>query len=190
MTFLFFFAFILRITYCAAIGSLGDFTGRGYTEYIVAGQRLLEQGTFISPFITEAADASPSALLPPVYVAFVAGVYALLGINTFSATLVLQVVNAAATSLAVAFVFLITWKLSTPLTAWLAALIATINPTLFAFTDYIWDTGLFTLGTILAVWASVQLPTRRTGPWSWLGLGLFLGALALLNPALTVAYPL
>ena len=89
-------AFGLRIAYCITRGSLGQ-TGPDYLEYVWVGQRLLEQGTVTSPLITDVLDVRPSALMPPAYVALVTVVYALLGVNTFAATLALHLVNAAAT---------------------------------------------------------------------------------------------
>lgn len=179
---------MLRVAYCLASGSLGH-TGPGYLEYVQVGQRLLEHGTLTSPLITDVVDTRPSALMPPAYAAFVTTVYALLGVNTFAATLALHLVNAAATSLVVLFVFLIIRALATLRAAWLGALIAAINPTLIGFTDYVWDTSLFALGVIVAAWLSIQLSSRPKGAGRWLGFGFYLGALALLNPALTIAYP-
>ncbi len=181
-------AFALRMAYCMATGTLGR-TGPGYAEYIVTAERLLEHGTLTSPLITGETDMRPSALLPPAYTAFVAAVYSLFGVKTFAATLVLQAVNAAATSLTVLLVFLVVREIASLRAAWIAALVATVNPTLFGFTSYIWDTSLFALGTILAVWISLRLSAPRTGSLEWLAYGVFLGALALLNPAMTITYP-
>ena len=185
---LIFGALALRLAYCAAVGTLGR-TGPGYMEYISAGQRLVEHGRLTSPLIFATADARPSALLPPVYAAFVASVYWLFGANTYAATLVLQSANAVAGALTVLFVFFVTRDLGSKRAAWGAALIATINPTLLGFTDYIWDTNLFVLGAIVSVWFSVRLSRGSGGFGRWFGYGLFLGALALLNPALTIGYP-
>jgi hypothetical protein len=74
--------------------------------------------------------------------------------------------------------------------AWLAAAVAIVNPTLFGFTDYIWDTSVFALGVAVAVWMSVDLSARRASWLDWAAFGFYLGVLALINPALTVAYPL
>ncbi len=182
-------AFGLRIGYCVARGTLGSSPATGYREYVVAGQRLLQHGTLVSPLIVADVDRTPSPLLPPAYVGLVATVYALCGVETFAATLVLHLINAVATSLTVLLVFFVTSSLGGPRAAWIAGLIATINPTLIGYTDLIWDTSLFTLGVAVSIWMSLRL---SIGPmrWSrWLTLGLWLGALGLLNPALTIAYP-
>lgn len=202
---LFAIALSLRVGYMAARGTLGESPSleRGYREYVMAGQRLLRHGTITSPLILEDVDARPSALMPPAYVALVAGVYAALGVESRSATLALQLINAGATSLAVVFVFLIALELAGRRAAWIAALWAAINPTLIGFTDYIWDTSLFGLGVVLAVWFAAGLvkfevrsskfeEATRDMPSSrrWLIFGAYLGLLALLNPALTLTYPL
>jgi hypothetical protein len=183
------FAFGLRIGYCAARGTLGRTPERGYREYVVAGQRLLEYGTLVSPLIVADVDRRPSPLLPPAYAGLVAVVYALCGVETFAATLVLHLINAAATSLTVLLVFHVASSLGGSRSAWTAGIIATVNPTLIGYTDLIWDTSLFTLGAAVSVWISLRLSIGPTLWPRWFSLGLWLGALALLNPALTIAYP-
>lgn len=98
-------AFGLRVGYCAARGTLGRSPERNYREYVVAGQRLLQHGTLVSPLIVADVDRTPSSLLPPIYVGLIATVYSLCGVETFAATLVLHLINAAATSLTVLLVF-------------------------------------------------------------------------------------
>lgn len=182
-------AFVLRIGYCLVRGTLGH-AGPQYLEYASSAEGLLTHGTLTSPLITGAVSDQSSALMPPVYAIFVAGVYAIFGVGTFAATLVLQAVNAAATSLAVALVFGVARALASSRVAWLAAFIAAINPIVLGFADYVWDTSLFSLGVITAVWLCVRLSTESERIGRWIGFGFFLGALALLNPALTVAYPI
>ena len=187
---LIFAAFCLRMAYAGATTGLGQPLPVHYREYILAGHRLLEQGTLVSPLVTEESPTAPSALLPPAYAGLVAVVCGVLGTETFAATLVLQLINAVATSATVALVFFIARRIAGGAAAWAAALIAVVNPTLFGFTTYMWDTCAFCLGVALAVWISQRLSDKRAGWHLWLGFGLYLGALALLNPALTIAYPL
>ena len=141
-------AFALRLAFCAGTTGLGRSLGKDYREYIVAGQRLLEHGTLTSPFITSDSTTTPSALLPPLYTGLVAVVYTLLGTDTFLATLALQVLNAIATSVTVLFVFLIARRVGGVRAAWIAALLAAINPMLLGFTTYIWDTNVFCFGVV------------------------------------------
>jgi len=158
-------------------------------EYVMAGGRLLEYGTLTSPLILEDADHGPSAVMPPGYAALVAGVYRVFGTETPMASFVLYAINAAATSLCVLCAFFIARRLGGDVAAWLAALVVTVNPTLIGFTSFIWDTNLFCLGVAVATLFSLRLADKPAGAAAWLGFGLYLGALALLNPALTIAYP-
>ena len=132
----------------------------------------------------------------PGYVGLTAVLYALLGVKSFLATLAAQLINAAAGAITVVLVFDVAGRLgdrqaACPRTVgWVAAILVAVNPLLLRFTTFIWDTNLFTLGVVLSVWISVCFSQRDVGWRGWLGFGFFLGALALLNPALTVAYPL
>ena len=183
-------AFALRIGYCAVHVGLGCTFPENYREYIATGKRLLETGTIQCSWIIRDADANgPSAVLPPGYVALVAGVYWLFGVESSAANVALQIINAAATSLAVPFVFLIARRLAGDAAGWIAAVLATVNPTLIGFTDFVWDTCVFAFGISLAVWLSLRLSDRPLGWPAWTGFGLLLGGVALVSPALTVAYP-
>ncbi len=182
-------AFALRLAFCSATTGLGRSLGEQYREYIIAGQRLAEHGTLVCPLILESTSTTPSALMPPLYAGLVAAVYWVLGPETFAATLALQLINAAATSLTVALVFLIVSRIGGATAGWVAAGIATINPTLIGFTTYVWDTSVFALAVTFSVYLSLRLSERLPGRRGWLGFGIYLGGLALLNPALTIAYP-
>ncbi len=186
----FLLAFVLRLGFCAATGTLGRTPESGCREYVMAGERLLQQGAFLSPLILDASRADESALLPPAYVAIVAGVYGLFGVESFAATLMLQLLNAAATSLAASLVFVITKQLAGLKAGWISAAIAMINPVLIGFTGYIWETSLFTLCVVVTVWLSLCLARSTASIRRYVTFGLWLGLAALLNPALTPAYPL
>ena len=186
---LFLAAFGLRLGVLVARGTFGR-TSEHYREYIYAGQGLLSHGTLVSPLLLETVDLRPSALLPPGYAAFCACVYALLGVDTSSANAVLHLTNCAASALAVVFVFLSARSLGGGVAGWIAAIIAAINPTLIGFAELIWDTSLLILGVSITLWLAVVLGARRRRAAAFLGFGLWLGLLALLNPALTIAYPL
>ena len=183
-------AFALRVGYCVAEGSLGRTPPRGYREYVETAQRLLKHGTITSPLLTEDVDSAPSVILPPIYVLLVAGVYSLLGVETFWSTLTLHVINALATSMTAAVVFLVARGLGGARAGWVAGLVTTLNPTLIGYTAFIWDTSLFACGVALSVWISFRLTLRPSSWTAYLAFGFWLGGLALLNPALTIAYPL
>lgn len=183
-------AFAIRLGYCQATRSLGRTPQAGYREYVIAGERLVTRGAFVSPLILDDVSAGKSTFLPPGYTAYVAVAYALLGIESGAATLILQVTNAAATALAAGLVFLIAARVGGRPAGWAAGVIAAINPTLIGYTNYIWDTSLFTLGVVVTVWLSQRLARTPIGARQYFAYGIWLGVLALLNPALTIAYPL
>lgn len=190
LTALFVVALALRLGYAVlASDPKRNLPPHGYAEYVMAGARLLEYGTLTSPLILEDADHGPSAVMPPGYAALVASVYGLLGTETSAASFVLYAINALATSLCVVCAFFMARELGGEVAAWLAALVVAVNPTLIGFTSFFWDTNLFCLGVALAALLSLRLADKPVGAARWLCFGLYLGALALLNPALTVAYP-
>lgn len=181
----------LRLGYCHFARGLGQPRTAGFREYVVAAQRLLDTGVLSSPLIAQPEAArTPSNLLPPVYVGVVAAAFKLWGVETFAAVLALQVLNAAATSFAAVLVFLIGRRLAGDRAGWIAALIAVLHPGTIGYTNYIWDTALFTLAATWTVWLSLRLTDGPLSGRRFLWLGLALGAVALLNPAWTAAYPL
>jgi hypothetical protein len=69
-------------------------------------------------------------------------------------------------------------------------LIAALNPALIGHANYIWDTSFFALAVAISVWISVSLKDKPFQLRSFLSFGVWLGLVALLNPALTLTYPL
>ena len=187
---LFALAFLLRLGLCAVVGSLGQSPAGHYREYVTVGQRFLTEGTLTTPLVTKEITNAPSSLMPPAYAVLVAGVYRLFGVETTAATVALQTINALATALASIMVFLVARRLGGRTAGWLAAVIAAANPTLIGFSGVIWDVDLFVLGTVLVTWVAVRQSEQPAGWWARFGLGVLLGGLALLNPALTACYPL
>lgn len=181
-------AFALRLTYCAYTNGLGH-TVFGHREYIITAARLLDHGTMASPLVLDSSEYEPSRLMPPGYVAVVAAVFRTLGTETLAAFFVLQLINATATSAVVAFVFALARRFGGNTAGWIAAALVTVNPVLLGYTNHIWDASIFTLGIVLCLWITLRLGDRPTTPARWLGFGMLLGALALLNPAFTAAYP-
>lgn len=181
----------LRLGYCHFTRGLGQPGTEGFREYVVAAQRLLDTGVLSSPLIAQPdAARAPSNLLPPVYVVVVAAAFKLWGVETFAAILALQVLNAAATSLAAVLAFLIGRRLAGDRAGWIAALVAVLHPGTIGYTNYIWDTALFTLAATWTVWLSLRLADGPLRGRRFLWFGLALGAAALVNPAWTAAYPL
>lgn len=163
-----------------------------YREYIMAGTRLLQRGALLSSLIIDDSSATSSTLMPPLYVAVVAGVYRVCGVETPMASWVLALIGASAGAFVVLGVYLIGHRLGGTRGGGTAAILTSINPMLLGYTHLVWDTCLFTLGVVATVWWSIRLGDedgdRR---WChWVAFGAWLGILAQLNPALTVAYPL
>ncbi len=178
------FALGLRGVFCAIRGTEYP------VEYRVAAGRLLTHGTLTSPLSENENDTAPSSLMPPIYVTFVAVVFRALGPDTPAAQFVLLGVNAVATALVVPLLFSIARTLFGESAAWRAAVLAAIHPILIRYTTFIWDTNLFTLAAVVTVWYACRLRKPHVQPQSWLLLGAMLGGVALLNPALTVTYPM
>lgn len=178
-------ALAARVGYCIWTGPV-----TGHREYIIAATRLVEYKSLRSPLMVDAESAEVSGLLPPLYACWVAAIYGLLGAESCAANIVLKMFNALAGAFACGLTFKVAESLWSRRAGWLAGLIAALNPALIGFTNYIWDTCFFTLGVVLCVWVCILL---RTGPvrnsrFFWLG--CLLGVVALVNPALTVTYPL
>jgi len=187
---LLFLALALRLGRCASGEGLGRFTSPYYSEYLVAGERLAETGTLVSPLIWEYTPQQPSALMPPAYVGLVGALYAAFGPGSFAAILTLQLINVIATSLAVLLTYSVARRIGGPAAGWIAALFVAFNPMLIGFSNYMWDTSLFTFAAITTVLFSQRLGQSHSLWWKWILFGGWLGAVALLNPALTLAYPL
>ena len=181
-------AFAVRIVSCWAGESLGR-SPDTYREYVHAGSRLASHGVITSPLILEDVCLQPSNMLPPGYTLLVSGVYALLGAETTAATLTLQLLNALATSLAVLLVFGIARRVCDSRAGWLAAIWVSLNPVVFRYTGLIWDTSIFIFAVCLVLWVLLKLADRPDDWRRQIGFGVLLGAVAHVNPALTIAYP-
>lgn len=183
-------ALALRLGVLIATGQFGRSPSPDYREYVIAGQRFLESGTMLSPMIPEEAKPGPSAFLPPVYVAITAGAYGLFGVETFAATAFLQVLNALATTAAVAVVLAAARELAGQAAGWIAAILLACNPIVVGYVGFIWDTSLFVLAVAISVLFSIRLGRTSFRLLHFFAFGAWLGLLAHLNPALTLCYPL
>lgn len=183
-------ALAVRAGYCAWVNT-GPYPFQNrYREYIISGRGILEHKMLLSPLSLSAGRVEPSALMPPLYSVWVAGVYAAVGVESRASVYVLQLANALASALGCAFAFRIADSIAGRKAAWIASLIVTFNPALVGFTDYVWDTSFFTLGVALSVWFALRLRHGEYRSVKMAGFGIWLGFVALLNPALTLAYPL
>ncbi len=179
---------IARLAAIALTTGLGH-PPHAYQEYALTAQRLIEHGTVTTPLILEDISQAPSNMLPPVYVGVVTGAYVVFGAESFSATLALQITNAVATSIAIIFVFLAAARIGGNTAGWIAAVVATVNPTLIGYSSFIWDTNLFVLAISITLYLTACLSDLTLSGKMLFVFGLVLGGLALLNPALTLGYP-
>ena len=168
-------SFGLRLAFCAERSGLGQPLGRYYPEYTIQAGQLLATGTFVCPFIEEGSSDEPSALLPPLYTLLVAGIYYVFGLETFGATLVLQLINAAATSVVTGLVFLIALRLAGIGAGLLAGILATVHPLLITYTHIVWETNLSALCAAITLWMAVRLADRRCHFVHWLLYGGWMG---------------
>lgn len=179
---------VARLAAIAATTGLGH-PPHAYQEYALTAHRLIDCGTVTTPLILDDISQAPSNLLPPLYVGIVAGAYAVFGTESFYATLALQITNALASSIAIIFVFLAAARISGNTAAWIAAVVATVNPTLIGYSGLIWDTNLFVLAVSITLYVTARLSNLTLSGKMIFAFGLLLGGLALLNPALTSSYP-
>ena len=183
-------ALAIRVTYCAwYYRGPYPFADR-YREYIITAQRLIERGSYVSPFETDANLANYSALMPPLYTCWIAGVFAVLGAETLPSRIILELANAIASALACGLAFKIAQRLGGIKAGWGAGLLCATHPALIGYTNYIWDTSFFMLAVMVSVWTSLRLSEQTFALVQYFGLGICLGIVALLNPAFTLTYPL
>lgn len=178
----------LRVGAVAAGSGLGH-TGRFYYEYRICAEKLVRFGALTSPLILDRDDDAPSSLMPPGYAVLVAGVYSAMGVDSFAATLVLQLLNVSFGCGTVLLAFGIGRRLSGDRAGLVAAGIAAAHPVLIAHTELIWDTRLFEFLAAVCVWWSVRIAQEGASAAKMLGFGGLLGFVALVNPGLTLCYP-
>jgi len=182
-------AILSRLGFCWVTGVLGE-TPATYREYVYGGSRLLHHGVITSPMVLEDVSLEPSSMLPPAYLAVVAAVYYCFGVDTVGATVALHVLNSVASAAAVLMIFFAAERLYGRKAALFASGLALAHPAFVAYTGLIWDTSLFLCGVCLIVYLILRWSDRSDDWRRQLAIGLSLGLLAYVNPALTLAYPL
>jgi len=180
----------IRIAFVLIVVGLGKPVASGFREYTTTAHGIIEFGTQVSPFLPDKSSPEPSCIMPPAYGFLVAQIYSLGGPESKLSTAILQIINMISTTLALIFVVLVVREVTGPQSAWLAALLMAFNPLLYFYSGLIWETDLYTLLVTLSTWSAFRLSKGRGKPWLWLGYGLWLGLVALVNPALSIAYPL
>lgn len=135
-------------------------------------------------------QTGPTAILPPVYPLFVAGVFKAFGIQSaasFRVLLSLNILFAALTCIPIFKTGRIVGGL--PLAAaaaWLWALFP--NGIAIPF-EWIWETSLSALLAAMLLWLALELPQRPSAA-SWVRFGLLCGLALMTNPALGAAIPM
>jgi 4-amino-4-deoxy-L-arabinose transferase-like glycosyltransferase len=123
-------------------------------------------------------DAAPTAAWPPGYPALLAALYAVFGPSLLAAKLANVVFGAAA----VLLTYLVACELRRPLVGLVAAAILAVFPGWVLFAPLILSESLFVFLFCAVLWLFLRLNRRgRGGAASWLGLGVFLGAISLVR---------
>ncbi|HEX7972703.1 MAG TPA: glycosyltransferase family 39 protein, partial [Thiobacillus sp.] len=177
-------AFLLRLFLVLAmrgydLPSDQDHYGFGYETGRVA-RSLAEGKGYSSPWLEA---SGPTALIPPLYPALLAGLFRVFGTYSESAAfaaLALNAVFAAATCVVLFHLGRAMFGVEAGLVA--AAIFAVYPASVFQSVKTIWDTNLFALALsvcVLLVWRAAR--AWSAGPW--LAGGAAIGATSLVNPA-------
>lgn len=181
---------LASMVFAIAAGRLGRTQIGDHREYVVTAARLLSHGTIVSPLIVDDSTTAPSNLQPPAYIGLLAVAYKIFGVESFTATLLVQVLQMIAIALAVRWIALTAGHLAGPTAARVAGAIAALHPALIRYTTTVWDTSLMTGAVALCVFIAATWHPTRPATARWLCFGLLLGGVALISPVLTLAYPL
>ena len=131
----------------------------------------------------------PTAIIPPVYTYFVAGVFKLFGVYTAASDIVILTLNNLVSSLTCLPVFLIARRVFGPSVAIWSGWIWAFFPYAIALSnEWIWETSLTTfLLTSLVLYT--LLLERSKGLLAWIGYGLLWAFAALTNPSMLGVLP-
>jgi len=180
----------LRAGFVLKDGAFGSLPTESHSEYFRAGKRLALHGAFLSAWPASDDVQIPSAMLPPVYTAVVAGAFNWANGNEPRAAQVLVIFNIVCSVALVPVCFFAGRELRSQRVGWIAAFIAATHPLLIAYNGLIWDTALFALLVGGCVWACAVLAQRKVTLGRYFSYGCLLGLTALVNPALTLFYPM
>lgn len=167
-----------------ATGQAGKGSG---VEMSVIARHLVAGHGYLSPYLPPEYQMQ-TTVSPPLYVWLIAGIYALAGVETFAARLILQLINIAIHCATLVILYHYSRKAISSTTAKAFAILFCIHPHLIYLPSNIWETSLttFFLSCILYL-ATFRLTSFNSV--SLLAFGLLLGTTSLSNPAWTIAYP-
>jgi len=180
----------LRAGFVLKTGAYGGLPVESHSEYFRAGKRLALHGAFLSAWPASDDAQIPSAMLPPLYTAVVAAAFSGGDRSELVAAQVLVVFNIVCSVTLVPVCFFAGRTLISRRAGWMTAFIVATHPLLIAYNGLIWDTALFALLVGSCVWACAVLAQREVTIRSYFALGCLLGLTALVNPALTLLYPM
>jgi 4-amino-4-deoxy-L-arabinose transferase-like glycosyltransferase len=150
-------------------------------------QSIVEGNGFSSPFHR---PTGPTAIMPPIYPAIVAGVFAIFGIYTKASALVMMSLDSLFSALTCIPVFLIARKSFGERAATWAGWSWVFFPYAIYFSaDFIWVTTLATLMLALLFLAALRLEGSPR-VLTWAGFGVLTGAGALTDPVVLSVAPL
>ena len=156
-----------------------------YNEQMRMARYLLHGTGFVCPVGPERDD--PSSWYAPGYIAGMPVVLAIFGEPSTASLAAIRLINIAAVSVAFGLYFLVGLRLFDRKIAWVGLVLMVLSPALSFKADEIWDTSWTMLGgaALLALFALVR-PRRG---WALVLSGLGCGAVAMINPAFTLCYP-
>lgn len=176
---------VMCLTYKIQLDPSQDHLAFGWETGRVARSIVTGEG-FSSPY---SEPTGPTALIPPVYPYFVAGVFKLLGIYTASSALVLLIFNNLFSSFTCLPVYLIARKVfGFQVAAWAGWTWVIFPYSIGLSNTVIWETSITTLLLTLAVLATLYLETS-TRCVDWIGYGLLWGFTGLTSPATLSVLP-
>ncbi len=157
----------------------------GYEMGRVARSLALGRG-FSSPLPD---PTGPTALLPPAYPVLLAGIFRVFGIYTTQSAVAACVLNCVFAALACVALYWLGERSFGRKTGLLAAAWLALYPqSIWHAVNTIWDTSLLVLALVTLMALLYGLPARPGIP-QLAGTGLFMGLVALVNPAPVLFYP-
>ncbi len=133
--------------------------------------------------------SGPTAIVPPVYVYLVAGVFKVFGVYTAVSAIALLTLNNLFSSLTCLPVFLIARRVfGFPVALWSGWIWAVFPYSIALSNEWVWETSLTTLLLTLLVLATLFLDHSK-GLLAWIGYGLLWGFTALTNPTTLSVLP-
>lgn len=178
---------VVFIVHAGLAGVRGKLTSptTPYNEQYRMAQYLLQGRGFVCPVGPPRDD--PSSWYVPGYIALMTAVMAVVGQSGPATLSTIRLLNLAALGVSTGLFFLVARRLLDRPTAWLAAALICLSPTIVYKSPEVWDTNWAMLVGAALLGLCVLAPPRRSLAVFAAGLGF--GAGALVNPCWTLCYP-